>query len=555
MPTTSGAFLRSRFGGKDSFYDADHENAIEATRLRRIAGTADQVSLSSMGSWIDRPSIVVADVGSGESTSLGSELVSRNPSLTYIPIDIRPSALDTHRNQGFDGRVGSATDLPLADGCVDIVHARFVFVGLDPAGRQRAVEELMRVASSDAAMALVIDYDWGSAAGPGAVVAWKDGLLEVLSAFGFDPYYGQRLTVEMSRCLSEAGIDSSGYELSETRNVTTETMRQALPTIDLLSRSVTDRLVSLGLDHQADELKRLHTAVVDHGRRQPETALSLPTMVATTVDFRGAAAARVASTIGSWRARRRLANASSGLPHAGPPGLRVHRLESDDLVAQARRLHAAEYVSHRYHTEDSTDDQGFLLAEIDPPEVVARSTYLGVIDDEGDVAGCIRMIRPANNDPFTLPTFAKLASARCGTGSVLADLPFPRGSGVFEVSGLARSTRWPDRVLTTRLLLAVVCEARRCGDDFGVMGIVQTVARLLTAVYGPQAIRSLKPAVGTLHVTGSGIREGGVVLVPCYSETDTFVNDCLEHCLNTPGREFSRLNRPLIELAATVFAH
>jgi hypothetical protein len=48
-------------------------------------------------------------------------------------------------------------------------------------------------------------------------------------------------------------------------------------------------------------------------------------------------------------------------------------LESDDLIDEARRLHAAEYITHSHHTEDSIDTDGFLITEIDPPEVVARS--------------------------------------------------------------------------------------------------------------------------------------------------------------------------------------
>ena len=112
------------------------------------------------------------------------------------------------------------------------------------------------------------------------------------------------------------------------------------------------------------------------------------------------------------------------------------------------------------------------------------------------------MIRPAGGDPTTLPTLRKLA-ARCRSHDAgLSGLPFPPGSVIFEVSGLAKSSRHRDRAVTTRLLLAVVSEARRCGDDYGVMGVVAVTAKLLFAVYGEQAIRPLDGTVGTIAVAG-----------------------------------------------------
>ena len=102
-------------------------------------------------------------------------------------------------------------------------------------------------------------------------------------------------------------------------------------------------------------------------------------------------------------------------------------------------------------------------------------------------------------------------------------------------------------------MLAVVSEGR-CGDDYGVMGVAAMTARLLTAIYGERAIRPFDTRAGTISLVGTGIREGGVTLIPCYSKAATFVSDCLWHCRVRPGREFSRLNLPLVELTAAAFA-
>ena len=161
------------------------------------------------------------------------------------------------------------------------------------------------------------------------------------------------------------------------------------------------------------------------------------------------------------------------------------------------------------------------------------------------------MIRPTRGDMTTLPTVRKLLAQRGPLGS--SQLPFPTGSVLFEVSGLAKSSLNRDRTAILRLLLATGCEASRCGDDFAVMGVVESTAKLLMTVFGTQAIRPLDPS-STITVEGVGIRPGGVRLVPCYSETATFVNDLLRHCQSRPERELSRLNQPLIELTAAACA-
>ena len=297
----------------DGFYDADQPGSAEAVRLRAMAGAADVVSLAVLGARVDRAGVVVADVGCGEPTSLGTALMARNPSLMYAPIDARPSAVAAHRMLGFDGLVGSATDLPLADGAVDIVHARFVFAWLDVAGRSRTVEEMLRVTRRGARV-VIVDYDWGSAAGPDVVVAWKEKLLGLLSAFGFDPFHGQRLAAATRRHLANAGLYGARHSLGETRSTAIEAMRDALGTIGVHPESLSDQLAALGLEDDADELRDLYAAAVDHGRRHPDIPITFPAIVAATVDRTDAAVATAA--IGRrprrCRLRARPSSASTG---------------------------------------------------------------------------------------------------------------------------------------------------------------------------------------------------------------------------------------------------
>ena len=89
--------LYSRALATAPFYDAGHSSSVEAARLRGMAAIADLVSLSALGAVVDTRGSVVADVGAGESTSLGVTLTVRNPSLTYLPVDVRAEAVDAQR--------------------------------------------------------------------------------------------------------------------------------------------------------------------------------------------------------------------------------------------------------------------------------------------------------------------------------------------------------------------------------------------------------------------------------------------------------------------------
>jgi len=515
-----------------------------------MAPAADLLSLTAIGRVVDGTDVVVADLGAGDSTSLGSALTVRNPSLRYLPVDIRPDAIACHRAEGFDGTVAPVTDLPFGEGTVDVVHARFLFGWLDDVGVDRALDEIVRVTRKRARL-VVIDYDWSTAEGAALVVAWKDDLLDLLTTFGFDPDYGQKHRVALTRHLSAAGIAVEDYAISQLRRSRTVTLRGALPTLQALFEPVVRHVRALGLHDRADRLGANYAAVTELAERQPEQSVTFPAMVATVVDVtrRSSGAGRHAS--GGRRAER-CADLMRGLVPAGPPGLGVFRLDRAELVDQARRLQAAVYLRHRYHTRDSIDANGLLIDEIDPPDVVARSTYLGIFDRDGEVGACVRMIGTRDNEITTLPTMAKMSDQAQADGHGSIAVPFREGSVVFEVSGLSKSSRTPDPTVTTRLLLAVVSEARRRGEDFAVMGLVEPIATWLLTTYGRQAIRPLD--LPRVQVYGVGVRPAGLALVPCYTEALTFVTDILEHCRTRPDSRFTRMTVPLCELTAAAFA-
>ena len=105
-----------------AFYDPGRVSEPEARRLRAMAPSADILSVTALGDRVDDLDVVVADLGAGDSTSLGTILTARNSSLRYVPVDLRPDAVAAHLALGFDGKVAPVTDLPLRDGSVDVVH-------------------------------------------------------------------------------------------------------------------------------------------------------------------------------------------------------------------------------------------------------------------------------------------------------------------------------------------------------------------------------------------------------------------------------------------------
>ena len=301
------------------FYNPNQVSDSEAERLRAMAAPADIVSLRALGNSVHAGGRVVADLGAGDSTSLGAALTAGNPSLRYLPIDIRPDAVQAQNDQGFDAVLAPATDLPLKDHSVDAVHARFLFGWLDAGGAARAVREIVRVAREPARL-VIIDYDWGEADGPPLLMRWKDDLLDLLTTFGFDPSYGRKLTVELTAHLVAAGLSTSDFVVHEFRTHRTATLQEALTTLTTLVEPVIQHMEDIGLSGRADRLRSHTAAVAALAAHDPQRQVTYPAMVAAVADI-SSQPRSATPTIGRGHPQRRVA--ADGPPPTGPAGLGV----------------------------------------------------------------------------------------------------------------------------------------------------------------------------------------------------------------------------------------
>lgn len=91
------------------------------------------------------------------------------------------------------------------------------------------------------------------------------------------------------------------------------------------------------------------------------------------------------------------------------------------------------------------------------------------------------------------------------------------------------------------LLLAAVSEARRRGDDYALMSLVEPAASCST----PTAAERSGSACPEFTSAGPGRGLPGLILVPCYTEVLTFVGDLLGHLRKRPDDQFSQLTEPL----------
>lgn len=527
------------------FYEADASQASEAERLRIMAQLADAVSLRAIGGSLSGTDVVIGDVGAGDSTSLGDQLTRLNRKVRYLPVDIRQEAVATHAAAGYESYVGSATDLPYADGSVDVLHSRFTFGWLDGDGRKRAIEEMVRAGADNARLA-VIDYDWSVTDGPGPMNELVHKVTNLMESFGFDPNYGSKLENEFSQdSLLEMLTDTS--QIKEQRTSIERPLGESMAIIESTVRPLIEKLQDVGMSAQADELSNLSASLRAYSHSHPEEMVRFPDIVSVSVDLqqenlhaeirRGIETAR---SLGEQLLKR------ESIVAVGPPSLGTYYLTSPLMIYQGRRLHANAYREHNLVTDEALKKDGTLIEEIDPVEVTKASTYIGMFNGEGTVTAGAHIVETPDKAADGLPTVEKLRAA-CVNESDFAQLPFMQdGVASFEVSGLGKSGQNSDRTATAKILLSLWTAGKERGYDYAIMGVVESTANLLTGMFGEKAFKRINGCEDVV-ITGKGIREKGVKLVPFYVDVNTFVEDCVAHFDANPTKYSTKLHRSLFE--------
>lgn len=241
--------------------------------------------------------------------------------------------------------------------------------------------------------------------------------------------------------------------------------------------------------------------------------------------------------------------APEGLVLVDPRALEVFRAVDPARIAAVRRFQASSYVELGIHTTASINPADRTTDPvIEPPEIVAASTWLETFDNQGQIDGCIRLIEPPDGEPKNLPTIAKYEKQ---TGQdVHSNLPLP----IAEISALARSLDSRSPVGFTRLILACNCVALERGYLYAVMGVVEPMAKLLRIMYGDEFLREIGddstyidlPAADASAQQKQCYPQGGIRLTPFYYDLTASVRSAADYYQTRAGR-FQKL-QPVVQL-------
>lgn len=520
--------------GADFYKGGESAASAEAERLRLMAEFADVVSLEVIGDEaLQKPGIRVLDVGAGDSTSLENIIRGVNDTASCYPSDKRHAAAQAHQAEEFSAVTSLATALPYRDNSADIVHARFTLGWLNKQGREQAIEQMLRVGKEKESTLAIIDYDWTTVRGPIVYMKLVDKAMGIIRAAGFEPEYGAHMHEQVQQTLTDRGLTpETGVTVQEKRVPMEVGYADSLDLIDAHVQPLIERLHEQGLPELAGELSDLRAEMEDRVEELADETVAFPDFVGVRVDIANPEKHRAA--VVDIEQRRRLAQSAMegevAIP-IGPEELGTSKLTSPNAIHQARILQAEAYRNHGHVTEEGIREDGTLVEEIDPEELVSRSTYIGAVNNEGVVTGCIRLINPLDGDPNTLPTVQKLVDQLGANNLALRSLPFMRDPSkrVYEASALGRSTQSGDWHITSKLVLGIVCEAKRAGYDYAVMGVVENVAKMLVATFGDQAFKRIDGEEAVITLEGEGINPDGVRLVPFYADMSTFLGEAMDH--------------------------
>lgn len=540
--------------GETHFYTEG--SALEAERLRMMAEIADNVSIDVISllrgrlGRDDQP-IVVADIGAGDSTTLGDRLTAMGNS--YIPIDMRQEAVHEHQTAGFDAVQSIATQLALESGSVDIAHARFTWGWLSDVERLQSLAEMLRIGHDDMAVA-ILDYDWSQVSGPDIFVKMVDQVKAIMHTTGFDSEYGARVANDLPEKL--ARLVEGQPKLMMMRMATYEgPIGGGLQIIAQTARAIAEQLSKMGMSSRAEALLKDLETLQQYASSHPHEQISLPSIVAVGATVYGAHS----KFTPTMRTYLDASEAHDIVRHEQPSlieGVDFYRAlpdvpslahvaiaTSDRMVLEARRIQTTAYYKDDIIGFDAVDSDGVLVGGSDPIELVRRSTYFVPLGTSmPQMRGVVRTIAPDLSIGLpSLPTIQRLYQHSPLTAAKLAQYPWEsQPHNVIEVSGLAKNMLGGSLEDVMLAMLVLAETTVRSGRRYGVMGLQESKVGLIEHLFGTSAVRRIEGEDAVHPIQLPGVREGSR-FVPLYVDGGTFVEDVYAHASRRSSPLFARL--------------
>lgn len=192
-------------------YEAQEDwGKVEAERLKSMDALQAYVAKKDMTPIVEEfKGGTLLDIGAGTGTTI-SEL-GQSQDMAYIALDVNLAIL----NQRPDDEIklqASSTEIPLADGSIDVTYSKAVTAwNREP---QLAIAEQLRVTKAGG-IAVFTEFDW-SEAGTGEhssstesdhLEQLKKVMVDILQKSGFRPHYGKKLGNDVAAVIAEKGID------------------------------------------------------------------------------------------------------------------------------------------------------------------------------------------------------------------------------------------------------------------------------------------------------------------------------------------------------------
>lgn len=532
-----------------TFYGSDTTHA-ESDRLRRMAEQiGDRVSVGALeralGGSLGGKTIF--DVGAGDSVSLGQTITGLGGS--YVPSDIRSSALDAHRNMFGVAHHTSAPDLAvLAEVDPHAIHARAVFGWLGPNQRDMALAAMFEGAPNKPIT--IIDYDWSVADGPEVYCGAVEAAMRILRQTGFRPDYGRYMASDLeSRARGVAGPDSSIGIATWTTPVGRHIpLEGALPMITSTSEALLQQMRQIGMVDQAAELEAQVSELIKFSEHYPSEPVTLPDLVSTTITpiigdetTKTRELHRVLQSI-----KKPLGEHVNSLPLPG-----VGIAETPAQRDAARRIQAAAYYIDGIVDANSVDDNGLLTELIDPPELYNDRSFYVLATSKGIVRTVIRGIEPSpGRGPETLPEIQRLEQHAPDAYKELHKLEvLGSGKRVFEVSGLAKNPFEGETIDVINAIIGLAIETQRRGYDYAVMGLQEKNVPALRAMIG-DAILPIQTADARHSVGLPGV-DPNMKFVTLYADVVRVIDSIAEHAKQQRAAPFLTRIGEVAEAAAT----